>query len=126
MAIPRLDVESEARSVTAALLSAMMSSSIVGDQNGQYANIPSVRNLCRLIAGCVYALCSKNFSRFPVTSNFWTHTWSIKCSLKNNQLHSLAVNDEMNFFSLISPQLHINYQIKTKVLQQQNLKNFAN
>ena len=45
---------------------------------------------------------SKFFSKFPITSNFWTHAWSIKCSLKNNQLHSLVVNDEMNILSLIS------------------------
>jgi hypothetical protein len=30
--------------------------------------------------GSVYFLKnSKNFTRFPVTSNLWTHTWSIKC-----------------------------------------------
>ena len=45
----------------------------------------------------------QKFSRFSVTSNFWTHAWSIKYSLKNNQLHSLVVNNEMNLLRLIGP-----------------------
>ena len=36
---------------------------------------------------------------------------------KNNQMHNLAVNDEMNLLSLISLWLDTNDQIKTKVLQ---------
>jgi hypothetical protein len=28
--------------------------------------------------GCVLLQTSKNFTRFPVTSNVWTHVWSIK------------------------------------------------
>ena len=45
---------------------------------------------------------------------------------KNNSLYSLTVNDEKNLLSLISLLLDINCQITTKILQYQNLKNFAN
>ena len=52
----------------------------------------------------IQAMFSSNFfSKFPVTLNFWTHVWSIKCSLKNNQLYNLVVNDEMNLLNLINP-----------------------
>ena len=65
---------------------------------------------------------SKNFSKFPVTLNFWTHVWSIKYSLKNNQLHNLVVNDEMNLLSLISPWLDTSYQMKRMCYSSQNQK----
>ena len=46
--------------------------------------------------------------------------------LKNNQLHSLAVNDEMNLLRLISLLLDTNYQIKTKSATVAEHKKIAN
>ena len=38
-----------------------------------------------------------------ITSNLWTHVWSIKCRQKENQLHSSLRNCETNLLYIISP-----------------------
>ena len=62
-------------------------------------------------------LVPKNFQDFPSHRIFGHMHKALNVVFKNNQLHSLAVNDEMNLLSLISLLLDTNYQIKIKLLQ---------
>ena len=47
-------------------------------------------------------LVSTESSKIPVTSNIWTHTWSIKYRLIQNQLHRWRLISVTNFLTIIN------------------------
>jgi hypothetical protein len=46
---------------------------------GTTYHVQRVRSLFHLLGSVYFLQNSKNFTRFPVTSNLWTYAWSIKC-----------------------------------------------
>ena len=70
--------------------------------------VHSVSTWCKLVEfrPC---LVPKNFQDSPSHRIFGHMHGALNVVLKNNQLYSLAVNDEMNLLSLINPRLYTNY-----------------
>ena len=67
--------------------------------------MPRHHSVSDLIRDKMIRLClvSKNFQDSPSHRIFEYIHGALNVVLKNNQLHSIAVNDEINFLSLISP-----------------------